>query len=146
MRQNPGELLQIAVGVLCSACCAVLWLVPVLLLVYWSNRRRRAAMLAILELWARNQGLTLVNHEPRRVHPWMPWASRNQQVYQVVVRDADGQERRGWVRCGGWMLGAWSPRAEVRWDEAPRAPESSASGPPPADLRDDPLWDPWMDL
>jgi hypothetical protein len=42
--------------------------------------------------------------------------SRNQIVFFVRVRDKEGREKSGWVRCGAyWNWIFLSDKAEVRW-------------------------------
>jgi hypothetical protein len=72
----------------------------------------------ILTRWAQNSDYEIVSS--RRCWFWRGpffWASKSQEVYYVTVRTADGQLRRGWVRCGGMFLGVLSDEAKVRWDE-----------------------------
>ena len=45
------------------------------------------------------------------------WTIGKQEVYYVTIRTADGQIKRGWVRCGNWFLGVLVDEAQVRWDE-----------------------------
>ena len=73
----------------------------------------------IVTRWARENGYEIVSSERRvfRRGPFFFWTSEGQEVYYVTVRTADGQLRRGWLRCGGYFSGLWSDQAEVRWDE-----------------------------
>ena len=49
--------------------------------------------------------------------PFFFRSSEEQAVFYVTVRDPEGQQRRGWVRCGGFWLGLFSDQATVKWDE-----------------------------
>lgn len=49
---------------------------------------------------------------------------RAQIVYFVIVRDKNGVERSGWVRCGGWFLRLLASDVDVHWDD----PIDSGSG------------------
>ena len=73
----------------------------------------------ILTRWARENGYEIVSSERRafRRGPLFFTTSEDQEVYYVTVRLADGQLRRGWVRCGSWFAGLWSDQAKVEWDE-----------------------------
>jgi hypothetical protein len=74
----------------------------------WSRRR--------LEAWARREELAIVSSERRYL--WRgPFKDILAQysVFKVRVRDAGGNERRGWVRLGR-RFNAWSSDAEARWD------------------------------
>jgi hypothetical protein len=33
------------------------------------------------------------------------------------IRTPDGQLKRGWIRCGGWIWGIFANKADVEWDE-----------------------------
>lgn len=84
--------------------------------VYWTHRRGQA----ILKKWAEEEGVHIVTFE--RVFFSGGFSafstSRNQVVYSIVVRDQNGRERKGWVRCGSFWNGVWgSDEAEVKWAE-----------------------------
>jgi len=73
---------------------------------------------AILEQWATANGYEILHSEIRHLFTG-PFFWRNftkQPVYYVRVRERDGKERAGWVRCCVWWSGG-SGTAEVRWDE-----------------------------
>jgi hypothetical protein len=73
---------------------------------------------SILELWADENRYEIVSSEHRWLGGPFWWRKgKGQEVYYVTVRTADGQVRRGWVRCGGWFLGVMSNAADVEWDE-----------------------------
>jgi hypothetical protein len=73
----------------------------------------------LLEKWVVDNGYQLVHREYRSLRrgPFFWTTSRGQAVYYVVVRDALGKERSGWVRCGSWWLGLSSDKVEVAWED-----------------------------
>ena len=72
----------------------------------------------MLRDWAVKMGLELEESELRMfVRGPFWWSSKGQVVYRVAVRDAQGRLRRGWVQCGGWLLGVMENKVEVRWDD-----------------------------
>jgi hypothetical protein len=81
---------------------------------YWNVSRSRT----LLQGWAAKSGFEILQSEFRFVRrgPFFWTSSKGQTVYYVRVQDGQGQVRSGWVRCGGWWLGLWSDRTEVRWD------------------------------
>jgi hypothetical protein len=71
----------------------------------------------LLRKWAKENGFELVKMNL----PWFCsspfwWTSRRQEVLRIRVRDHNGRERSGWVRCGGWWLGVLVNKIEVEWD------------------------------
>ena len=68
--------------------------------------------------WAEKNSLELEESEFRmfRRGPFW-WSGKGQVVYRVAVRDGQGRLRRGWVRCGGWLLGVMENKVEARWDD-----------------------------
>lgn len=94
---------------------AVFVITLVILAWAWHFSRSRS----ILQKWADDNGYQLLQAEYRwfRKGPFFWRASRDQVVYYVTVRDQLGRERRGWVRCGSWLLGMFSNRADVRWED-----------------------------
>jgi len=83
--------------------------------VFWHYSRSRS----LLQQWADENGFVIVHSEYRSFFkgPYFWTSSKSQTVYYVTVRDRDGNERNGWVRCGGLFLGLLSDRTDVRWDE-----------------------------
>lgn len=73
----------------------------------------------ILQNWADQNGFRLM--EEKYVHfckgPFFWTSTKGQTVYRVVVQDAAGYTRSGWVRCGSWMWGIWSDQVQVKWDD-----------------------------
>jgi len=97
-------------------------IIPVLLVLvicggafYFQYSRSRS----LLEGWAAQNGYEILQREFRylRRGPFFWTSSKGQTVYYVSVRDREGQVRFGFVRCGGWWLGLWSAKTEVRWDD-----------------------------
>lgn len=83
-------------------------------LVIWHFSRSRD----VLDHWAQSHGYRIIEANYSHLKgPFFWTSSRGQSVYRVVVEDANGQRRTGWVRCGSWLWGIWSDTAEVRWDE-----------------------------
>ena len=74
---------------------------------------------SILKKWAVDNGYKILHDDLRLFMrgPYFWTASRGQTVYYVHVRDHAGNERRGYVRCGDWILGILCNRADVRWDD-----------------------------
>jgi hypothetical protein len=75
----------------------------------------------ILERWAERQGYRILRSQRRTLRrgPFFFFTARGQEVFRVTVEDAHGRIRHGFVRCGSFMLGILSDRAEVRWDPEP---------------------------
>ena len=73
---------------------------------------------SLLQQWAAENGYEILHSEYRTVFrgPFFWTTSKGQTVYYVKIRDRDGNERTGWVRCGGWWLGLMSDKTEVRWE------------------------------
>jgi hypothetical protein len=73
---------------------------------------------ALLHKWADENDFQLLGREYRNFFkgPFLWTTARGQTVYRVTVRDRRGNTRTGWVRCGSWLFGLLSDKAEVRWD------------------------------
>ena len=67
--------------------------------------------------WAAANGFTLLEADRRMLlrGPFFFTSSNSQTVFRIRVRDAAGGIHSGWLRYGGWWLGALSGRIEVRW-------------------------------
>jgi hypothetical protein len=80
----------------------------------WHHARSRQ----VLEEWARREGYELVQSEYRMLFrgPFFLTSSKGQTVYYVRVRDQNGRERSGYVRCGSWFFGLWTNDVEARWE------------------------------
>lgn len=101
---NPLEILLFVV--------VVAWAVGGLI---WTFRRSAS----LVDRWAGENGYDLIDSS----YAWFPppgrfllTTTRGQAIYRVTVRDAGGNTRRGWVRCGSWWAGLFSDRVEVLWD------------------------------
>lgn len=94
-------------------------LVVVLLVAYvaWFYSRSRS----VLKQWAKASEYEILHSELRNLlrGPFFWTSSKGQTVYYVKVRDRDGHERSGWVRCGSFWNGVFSDKAEVRWEDEP---------------------------
>ena len=75
----------------------------------------------LLDRWAASNGFVILEREWRPLvrGPFFFTTSKGQEVYRVVVRDRVGTIRKGYVRCGGFLLGMLSDNVEVRWDAEP---------------------------
>jgi hypothetical protein len=69
-----------------------------------------------LETWAVENGYELVSATRSWLSFRFLWRSRDQRVYEIVLRDAEGREQVAWARVGGWFVGSWSDQVDVRWD------------------------------
>ena len=72
----------------------------------------------LLQRWAEENGYEVLCAEYRafRKGPYR-WSGRGQAVYRVEVRDERGNQRKVWVRCGGWWAGVLGDKVEARFDE-----------------------------
>ena len=84
-----------------------------------SHSRALSMANAMLQHWAQGNGFQILSLERcllfKGAFSWT--SSDGQPVYRVVVRDREGRERRGHVRCGGFWLGVFADQVEVRWDD-----------------------------
>lgn len=80
----------------------------------WQSQRSQD----LIEGWANDNHLTVVHKEARDfLRGPMFWSTaKGQTVYRITVRDQNGIERSGWIRCGGRWTGLHSDKVEVRWD------------------------------
>lgn len=87
------------------------------LVAYVTGAYRRAAHL--LTQWATTNGYHIVESDRRymRKGPFTWTSSQSQIVYHVTVQDPSGNVRRGWVRCGNFLLGPWKDDVDVSWDD-----------------------------
>jgi hypothetical protein len=71
-----------------------------------------------LDQWADEHGYELLSVERRSTfRGGFSWTtSEGQEVFRVTVRDQNGEERSGYVRVGGHLLGQLSDRIDVKWD------------------------------
>ena len=93
----------------------------------------------MLERWAARNGLRLLEREARILArgPFFLSTATGQEVFRILVQDQQGQVRRGYVRCGGFLFGMLSDRVDVRWDaDPPRQPGFPVVFPDAPDRRD----------
>jgi hypothetical protein len=85
----------------------------ILLLTRWQLRRGRE----MLESWCGRAGYDLVSAHHRLLFrgPYF-WASKGQMVYKISARDRGGRVHSGYARCGGYWLGVFTEKVDVRWD------------------------------
>ena len=100
----------IRVALFIAAIAAAVWIATIV--GRWNARRK-------LEHWAKQEGLRLV--EFRGVPFWRSprgWTrNENQEDYEVVVIDRQGQRREGMVFFSGPWHGFGPQEVDVRWDE-----------------------------
>ncbi len=166
---EPVPIVLSILGFLCSLICVLSWL-AVVMLSRWTSLRTADRLRSRLQAWAAERGDTIVRLErpergpvgcaslisgpPRwlfqpRDSPWdyrLLWRSLGIKVpgysTRVVLRDRAGRLRQGRMQyIGSVFTGFWG-RVESRWEDEGTPP---TPGPPPADPRDDPLWDRWID-
>ncbi|MEO8604264.1 MAG: hypothetical protein ABI629_16935 [bacterium] len=85
------------------------------------DRHRAQRAQAILADWMRENGWQLVSSTRRWLPPWslLFRVSRYQLVFRVEAHDAQGRRSTGFAVCGGWWLGLFTERVDVRWDDRP---------------------------
>ncbi|PWU21258.1 MAG: hypothetical protein C5B50_02115 [Verrucomicrobia bacterium] len=83
--------------------------------VTWCFLRSRS----LLKRWANEHGFEVLDAKlsPSGPPSWIWTGSRSQTVYLVRVREINGRERRGWVRCGSFWLGVISGWTDVEWED-----------------------------
>jgi hypothetical protein len=81
----------------------------------WHFSRSRT----LLERWSDENGYRILAAQQRFLSrgPFFWTTSKGQTVYRVKVEDRAGRVREGWVRCGSWLFGLLSNKAEARWDD-----------------------------
>jgi hypothetical protein len=91
--------------------------VAVVACVYVFFKEQQAQIL--LQNWAARSGYRIIHYERRRffMGPFFWLHYKGQVIFRVKVRDSNGKERWGWVRCGGWMVGILFDQAAVIWDD-----------------------------
>ena len=72
--------------------------------------------------WAARNGFEILDLKHRWLFkgPYFWDHTRYQPVFRVRVRDCHGEERSGWVRCGGGLTGVFTDEASVIWDDDKR--------------------------
>src|SRR4051794_23681552 len=88
--------------------------VAVILSLVWHFGRSSS----LLQRWTAQHGYRIISQQYRtfRRGPFFWSSTKGQTVYYVVLEDAAGVRRSGWVRCGSWWFGLLSDHVEVRWD------------------------------
>ena len=88
-------------------------LLPLVIFLHISRSRN------LLGKWAETSGYKIVSAERRwlRRGPFFWFTSDSQVVFYVTVEDEQKNIRNGYVRIGGWFLGLFSDKTEVRWDD-----------------------------
>jgi hypothetical protein len=86
---------------------------------FWLHLSRAKALLRALAAHGRFQILSFDKRYMIGTGPFKWWTtSRSQIIYHIRVRDREGRERSGWVRCGSYLGGVlFSKQTEVRWDD-----------------------------
>jgi hypothetical protein len=96
----------------------VFFVALVVILVVLSAVWQRGRSKSLLRQWAAQNGYRITLQEHRFFKGPYFWTSTNgQTVYYVVLKDRDGNQRSGWVRCGSWWFGVLSDNVEVLWDD-----------------------------
>jgi hypothetical protein len=74
---------------------------------------------SLLRRWSVENGYRIVEGKERHFlkGPFFWKASNVQAVFRVTVEDAHGMRKRGWVCLGSGLLGIFSYKANVLWDE-----------------------------
>lgn len=72
-----------------------------------------------VDQWAQQNGYEIISRQRRTMFrgPFWLTTSKSQEVYEITVRDRDGNQREGYVRVGGMFLGMMSDNLEVRWKD-----------------------------
>jgi len=94
-----------------------LFVLGVLIVFYiaWHFTRSRS----LLQKWATSNGYEILHSEFRslRKGPFLWKDSAKQMVFYVRIRSREGQERSGWVLCGGFWTGLFSDKIQVTWED-----------------------------
>src|SRR5687768_33489 len=90
------------------------FIVIAVLSIVWTRSRSTS----IIEQWASENCFELLAYEQRflRTGPFFFRHGKGHTVYHVTVRDAEGNVRSGYARCGGWIGGLLSDKIVVEWD------------------------------
>jgi hypothetical protein len=85
-----------------------------------TDRLNRTGGKAAIEAWSRGHHVLIV--DLRNVGCFEKWfrlsASNLQTAYHATLQNSEGLKRDCWFVYGGWFLGPWTPRLEVRWIES----------------------------
>src|SRR5215470_5043593 len=89
-------------------CAAVIAFVAVAALIGWLSFYYWLAR-TVLRAWAAEGGFQILRFEKRNTTgrgPFNWWTnSPEQSIYHLRVRDREGRERTGWLRCGSYFGG-----------------------------------------
>ena len=96
---------------------AFLIVVAVCGIAVWSAVRGAEKCRAYLDEWAAANGYELVRATRRWATLSFFWRSKAQRVYEIEVRDAQGRQRAGKAKVGGYFLGSMTNRVDVRWSD-----------------------------
>jgi hypothetical protein len=90
---------------------------------YWRWRIGRARQ-TLLD-WIEANGWELVEmHYCYLKGPFPVRSKEGTEVFRFAIRDAAGQTRWGYARCGGWIVGVLENTVETQWDDEPPRPMS----------------------
>ena len=107
-----AHLLELSIPVVVVAVLAIDWIL--------TDKRS----LALLNRWAKEQGIRLVEYENRRllIGPFFWNAMGGHAVFRVLVEYPNGATRSGWVRCNIRTMFRFSDPVEARWDDEKTKP------------------------
>jgi hypothetical protein len=73
----------------------------------------------IVYAWAESEGYELLECEycAGRKGPFLLTSSSGQTICRITVKTSDGEIRRGWIKCGGFLFGIINSKTEVVWDK-----------------------------
>ncbi len=128
-----------------GGCCWLITVIAVLWAGYWLFQRERQIMEALLERWARENDFVVLSKARASYSPWFFRLGGQQWIWDVVAKDRNGREQRGWVRikCKGYWVGGTTGHVEVRWRH--QATSSGEPGQITSDEENHPLWDAEVD-
>jgi hypothetical protein len=104
---------------------AAVILVPIIaILGIWFLVRREKRKTKMLNRWAAEQGVRLIDRDERGMvrGPYFWGTAGGQVVYRVAAEFPGGEIRHGWVRLGTWPVGLLSNEVDVKWDVPKKEP------------------------
>jgi hypothetical protein len=74
---------------------------------------------SLLPRWAEQNHYHVVQSEVRYWDrgPFLWTTTARQLVYRVTLQDCQGNSRTAWLAFGGWWLGLFSHKVQVRWED-----------------------------
>ena len=80
------------------------------------GRHSKAA--GFLDNWAHQNGYRLISAQRKTFFrgPFFFTTGKHQLVYRITVETPDGTQHSGYARVGGFMVGLFSDKVDVRWD------------------------------